>query len=129
MPNEVALSVRLVPDPQAAAGTSKDSGSARPAAQVEPRTVAPAEPERGKKTPPAEPEAERIRRSVAALERFMSQVRRELEFFVDEESGHTVITVRNAETGEIVRQIPPDEVLQIASSLAEGQINLIHRIA
>ena len=61
-----------------------------------------------------------VERSRAALERFARQIRRELEFRVDEESGRTIITVRNKETGEIVRQIPAEEVLAMAHAVAEG---------
>jgi flagellar protein FlaG len=61
-----------------------------------------------------------LEKSRAALERFARQVRRELEFKVDEESGRTIITVRNKETGEIVRQIPAEEVLAMAHAVAEG---------
>jgi flagellar protein FlaG len=61
-----------------------------------------------------------VERSRAALERFARQVRRELEFRIDEESGRTIITVRNKETGEIVRQIPAEEVLAMAHAVAEG---------
>jgi flagellar protein FlaG len=39
---------------------------------------------------------------------------RDLQFSVDEVSGRTVITVINASTAEIVRQIPSEEVLALA---------------
>ena len=61
-----------------------------------------------------------IEKSRAALERLARQVRRELEFRVDDESGRTIITVRNKETGEVVRQIPAEEVLAMAHAVAEG---------
>ncbi len=34
-----------------------------------------------------------------------------LEFSVDKETGTTIIKVLDVETGEVVRQIPPEEVL------------------
>jgi flagellar protein FlaG len=34
-----------------------------------------------------------------------------LEFSIDKDTGITVIKVLNVETGEVVRQIPPEEVL------------------
>jgi flagellar protein FlaG len=40
-----------------------------------------------------------------------------VRFEVDEGSGRTVITVINAATNEIVRQIPPPELLQIVRNL------------
>jgi flagellar protein FlaG len=84
-------------------------------------------PHGGKTSPP--PEASDVHVDVeklrAALDRFARQVRRELEFTVDEESGRTIITVRNKETGEVVRQIPPEEVLAMAHAVAEGSPVLI----
>jgi flagellar protein FlaG len=70
-----------------------------------------------------------VEKSRAALERFARTVRRELEFRVDEESGRTIITVRNKETGEIVRQIPAEEVLAMAHAVAEGGAVLLDSTA
>jgi len=61
-----------------------------------------------------------------------SLYRPELEFKIDDISGRTVITVYHPETEEIIRQIPPEEALQLAQVLREvgsngdlSQINLI----
>ncbi|MCB1878000.1 MAG: flagellar protein FlaG [Chromatiales bacterium] len=57
----------------------------------------------------------------------VQSVNRVLEFSVDQDSGLTVISVSNKETGELIRQIPPEEVvalrkhLQEMRSLPEGQ--------
>lgn len=40
-------------------------------------------------------------------------------FRYDEESGRQVITVIDKGTGEIIRQIPPDEILHLVSKLKE----------
>jgi uncharacterized FlaG/YvyC family protein len=39
---------------------------------------------------------------------------------VDEDTHITVVTVRQASTGEIIRQIPNEEVLQLARNLGSG---------
>jgi flagellar protein FlaG len=75
---------------------------------------------------PSLPEVEQSR---AALERFAREVRRELEFTIDDVSGNTVITVRNKETGEVVRQIPAEEVLALARAFAEGRPALLDSVA
>jgi flagellar protein FlaG len=62
-----------------------------------------------------------IEQARASIERFVQSMKRELEFTVDEASGRTIITVRNKETGELVRQIPSDEVIALARAYAEGQ--------
>ncbi len=57
--------------------------------------------------------------AVEQLNDLVQSLRRELQFSVSENSGRTIITVINKETEEIVRQIPPDEVLQILEHLQD----------
>lgn len=52
---------------------------------------------------------------------FLQIARRDLEFSVDKESGRTIIRVLDAATGELVREIPPDEVLAIARRLDQPE--------
>jgi flagellar protein FlaG len=54
------------------------------------------------------------------LEAYMKSVSRALEFRVDAGSGRTVISVRDSDTGELIRQIPSEEVLRL-SQMAEDQ--------
>jgi flagellar protein FlaG len=54
------------------------------------------------------------------LETYLKSVSRSLEFRVDAGSGRTVISVRDADTGELIRQIPGEEVLRLAQ-MAEDQ--------
>ncbi len=51
------------------------------------------------------------------LNDFMQNSQRSLRFRVDDPSGRTVITVVNATTDEVIRQIPSEEVLAIADRL------------
>jgi flagellar protein FlaG len=67
--------------------------------------------------PPPPPPVVDVDRAVERLNELMSSRRRSLRFDVDAGSGRTVITVINASTNEIVRQIPPEELLQIAHNL------------
>lgn len=57
---------------------------------------------------------------VQNLNQFMTANRRDLVFRVDEGSGRLVITVMNPETGEVVRQIPPEELLSVAKTMREA---------
>jgi flagellar protein FlaG len=67
--------------------------------------------------------AEEVRRNLAeAVERLNDQMRengRALAFRVDEKVDRTVITVRQRETGEVVRQIPSEQVLKVAHSIED----------
>lgn len=48
-----------------------------------------------------------------------------LEFEPDETSGRTVIRVVDRLTGEVIRQIPPEEMLAIAERLDEARGRLL----
>lgn len=58
-----------------------------------------------------------LERAVEHLTELLSQTQRSLRSRIDEASGRTVITVLDAETNEIVRQIPPPELLAFARHL------------
>jgi flagellar protein FlaG len=53
------------------------------------------------------------------VENLTQIVRRDLEFSIDEDTGTQVIRVVDAETGELVRQIPPDQILHVISRIEE----------
>jgi flagellar protein FlaG len=67
--------------------------------------------------PPPPPPVVDVAAAVQRLNELMNERERSLRFEVDQGSGRTVITVINAATNEIVRQIPPPELLQIAHNL------------
>jgi flagellar protein FlaG len=72
--------------------------------------------------PPVAPaDSESVSEAVTKVRDFVQVVRRDLEFSVDEETGRTVITVLDSASGEVVRQIPPEEILAVAENLAEVQ--------
>jgi len=64
-------------------------------------------------------ETEQVKTAVKDIEKFLASNRRNLEFSTDEESGRIVVKVIASETGELVRQIPSEEVLRIAHSLSD----------
>ena len=47
----------------------------------------------------------------------MAAAQRSLSFHIDKGSGRTVITVVDAATNEVVRQIPAEEVLALSRAL------------
>lgn len=64
-----------------------------------------------------------MRKNLAdAIDRLNEQMRRtgrELNFSVDDRIQRTVITVRHSLSGEVVRQIPVEEVLRVAHSIED----------
>ena len=73
--------------------------------------------------PPAPPEAPdqgAATEAVARLNAFFKQERHSLEFSVDQASGRVIIRITDTETDQVIRQIPPEEVLAIVRHLSEG---------
>lgn len=70
--------------------------------------------------PPAADATRQIDEIAKRLESYLQSVSRSLEFSVDSDSGRTVISVRDGSTGELIRQIPNEEVLRLAQ-MAEDQ--------
>lgn len=95
-----------VQKPDAAAGNA-----GVPAGNVPPVT--------GQTLPVEEPvfSAAEVEKAVEHLAELASQTQRSLRFRVDQVSGRTIITVLDAETKEIVRQIPPPEFLAVVRHL------------
>lgn len=70
-------------------------------------------------TQPAVVDEKEIEEAVDNLNEFAQSVQRQLEFSVDDESGKTIIKVVDAETGETIRDIPPEEILNMQKHLRE----------
>jgi len=107
-----------VAPPGIAVAKSKKDNAGTPEAILASRVFGATEPAR----PSGEPVAEaapmdKLGAVVASINDYLQTVRRDLEFSVNEDTGRVVVTVRNAETGEIVRQIPPEEVLNLAARI------------
>lgn len=50
---------------------------------------------------------------------YVQNITRELKFSVDEELGRTIVRVIDENTGDVIRQIPSEDMLQLAKNLAE----------
>lgn len=79
-------------------------------------------PPGGKPVPPAGggvPAPADISRAVEVIERFIRESARSLSFDYDEVTGRSIVRVRDAATGDILRQFPSEEALAVARRLAE----------
>jgi flagellar protein FlaG len=63
------------------------------------------------------------------LESYLRRVSRSLEFHVDNASGRVVCSVRDAATGDLIRQIPNEEVLRLAELAHDETIVLVNEKA
>ncbi|WP_236183567.1 flagellar protein FlaG [Pseudomonas protegens] len=68
----------------------------------------------------AQTEREKLKMAVQEIEKFVQSVKRNLEFSIDEPSGKVVVKVIASDSGEVVRQIPNEEVLKLANSLNDA---------
>jgi flagellar protein FlaG len=57
--------------------------------------------------------------AVAQMKDFAQVMSRQLQFDVDDESGATVVRVLDKASGEVIRQIPSEEILALARHMKE----------
>lgn len=74
-------------------------------------------PSRGKELPAQVANTADISETVTEINDIIRSVQRDLAFNVDEDSGRTVISVIDSESGELIRQIPSEDLLAIATHL------------
>ena len=68
---------------------------------------------------------EKLMESIQNLNQAMRDGGRNLNFHMDEAVGAPVVTVKNADTGEVVRQLPNEVVVRIAHNIEEFK-GLLH---
>lgn len=66
-----------------------------------------------------------VRAAAQQIDSYLKSIGREVEFRVDDETGTTVVTVRETATGDVIRQIPNEEVLQLARRFAASSGSLL----
>jgi flagellar protein FlaG len=60
-----------------------------------------------------------VETAVEQMKDFAQVMSRQLQFDVDEDSGRTVVRVLDKDSGQVIRQIPSDEVLALARHMRE----------
>jgi uncharacterized FlaG/YvyC family protein len=64
-------------------------------------------------------DSEAIKKAVAEIAAYAEGLGRSLAISVDDRSGDFVVQVQNAETDELIRQIPSEEVLAISQAISD----------
>jgi flagellar protein FlaG len=115
-PEDEAMVGNLTAVTAAPARTSAPSGQNSVAITLPTGKAAPAS---GKALPveQAPPPNQDLERAVRKLNERLAASQRNLSFRVDEGSGRTVITVVDATTNQVIRQIPSQEVLDVSRAL------------
>ena len=62
----------------------------------------------------SQPTREVVAKAAAQLQEFVSSMGRNLSFSVDQTTGYNVVRVVNPDTGELIRQLPSEELLKIS---------------
>lgn len=68
-----------------------------------------------------------ISETVSEINSLIRSVQRDLAFNVDQDSGRTVIRVIDSESGELIRQIPSEDLLAIATHLRDFKEDTVSR--
>ncbi|WP_076540209.1 flagellar protein FlaG [Shewanella sp. UCD-KL21] len=67
----------------------------------------------------AKTDAEQLQHAVDDINQQLSLMQKGLAFNIDEESGLQVVKVIDVKTGDLIRQIPNEEALEMASKLTD----------
>ncbi len=84
-------------------------------AQVRPQPAVAAPPQ------PAVPSQEQVQQAIKDVQRMVQSKASNLEFSVDHDSGKTIVRLIDSNTGDLIRQIPSEDMLAIARSLDKMQ--------
>lgn len=87
--------------------TSVDIAELKPVAENKPTPVV------------ANVRQEEVENQIEQLQQFNQNINRSLQFEVDEELGVTIVRVIDKETDELIRQFPPEELLNLSRRLKE----------
>ena len=127
MPSSVSSSPLLPlagrPLPAPVAGAERADGE-RP-----PRAANAASVDESAPIRPSVPERAELSTTVQQLNDLAAHLRRELRFDIDEVSGRTVINVVDGDTDEVIRQIPPEEMIALAEHFEDLQGLLLRQRA
>ncbi len=68
-------------------------------------------------TPAAQPSRDQVQQAVDQVQQIVRPLAQSLQFSIDEDSHNTVVKIVDTETNKVIRQIPSEEMLQMAKAL------------
>lgn len=72
-----------------------------------------------------QPSASQLRNAVDGINKFMQQSNRNIRFSVDADTQKTVVKLVDSDTGDLIRQYPSKEVLEISKSIENMQQGML----
>ena len=104
-----------------------------PSSEVVTRAAPTSSPGEASQTSPSpaarQPTQKELHQAVSELQRKAQSFSPNLRFSVDRDTGRTVVKVTDANTQELIRQIPAEEVLQLAKEIDRMQGLLFNKEA
>jgi flagellar protein FlaG len=77
-----------------------------------------------------QPSQEQVKKAVESMKQMIETAApNSLQFSIDDDTGKTIVRISDAQTGEMIRQIPSEELLEIARSLDRMQGMLLRQEA
>ncbi len=114
-------------------GTSSAAPDAAstPAAAAAPSVARPGQTNAGSGQTQRQPVADlaEVRQALDEVREALAPVAQNLQFSIDEDTGTTVIKIIDSSTDEVIKQIPPEEILAVAKAIDKLQGLLIRQEA
>ncbi len=109
----------------AAPMSAAPQGAPAPAVRVPAAVVPEPVPQQQK-----QPAPEQLQRAMESMKKLIeAKAPNSLSFSLDDSTGKTIVKVSDAQTGEVIRQIPSEEMLELARSLDKLQGMLLRQEA
>jgi len=75
------------------------------------------------------PTREAVEQAAHRIETFVKSVGRSMDFSIDNTTGRSILRVVDPQSGEVIRQLPPEETLRVAKAVEYMQSMLVHQRA
>ncbi|MDM7920278.1 MAG: flagellar protein FlaG, partial [Methanosarcina sp.] len=63
--------------------------------------------------------SDKIGRIAETMDSYVQSIQRDLKIQVDEKTGRVIVKVISKESGKVIREIPPEEMLDLAARIEE----------
>jgi flagellar protein FlaG len=127
--NSSTQGATMAPLPMVSGNAQQQSSAIKNDSEVVSRAVASAVIKPANLDETTQPSKEVVAKAAAQLQSFVQSMGRNLNFSVDEASGYHVVRVVNPDTGELVRQLPSEELLKISRDFQRLNIGLVSQRA